>query len=106
MVILRSYLIVSCSLTTSASPGVLKKAPSRFGMKSRGSSFTAFEDEYDPDLDIGGMEHLRMNSTTEHPQEGSALPAKYDAIGQSRHPDAMQPTTSAVNASKHRRTTR
>ena len=89
------------------SPGVLKKAPSRFGMKSRGSSFTAFEDEYDPDRDLGNMGHFKMNnSTTEQAQEGIALPANYDGVAQSKPPDAMQPNTSAVNASKHRRTSR
>ncbi len=87
-----------------AIPGALKKASSRFGMKSRGSSFTAFEDEYDPDLDLGDMGHL--NPGTGYAQEGNTLPAKYDGVAQSKQPEAMQPTASAVNASKHRRTTR
>lgn len=90
----------------SATSGVLKKASSRFGMKSRGSSFTAFEDEYDPDLDLGDMGHLKISHGTEHAQEGTTLPAKYDGVAQGNQPDVMQPIASTVNASKHRRTTR
>ena len=75
-------------------------------MKSRGSSFTAFEDEYDPDLDLklGDKGHVKLDSSIENAQEKVALAAH--ASPRSREADAMQPAASAAAGCKHRRTTR
>ncbi len=84
--------------------GTIKKMPSRFGMKSRGSSFTAFEDEFDPDL--GDVGHLKMDSAAEHAKEAQKLPADFDPFAQGSEADALQPVSTAATGRKHRRTTR
>lgn len=73
-------------------------------MKSRGSSFTAFEDEVDPDVTDAG--HLKMDSAPEHAMEARRKPADLDPFAESSTSLVPQAATMAVSAPKHRRTTR
>ena len=73
--------------------GGLKKTPSRFGTKSRGSSFTAFIDEFDPDA--GDIGHLTLDSATEIAKDTRGMAACNDPLKESH-----------TEGGKHRRTTR
>ena len=75
------------------SAGGLKKTPSRFGTKSRGSSFTAFIDEFDPDA--GDIGHLTSGSATEIAKDTRGTAACNDPLKESH-----------TEGGKHRRTTR
>lgn len=69
-------------------------------MRSRGS-FTAFEDEIDPD-GHGDMGHLTMDTGHEHATGAEGVSAELDPFADSRGPPAVQQPV----AGKHRRTTR